>query len=280
MMTFIFMLHWILPVDYSPHTFSSVPSSLCCWFHLVRVISASVINSCSALTVVHDGFLADPTAMASLRSVIQREIIAVKHALANNTAHEGIVGDDLKDLLKDLQAYRAEVIARSKSESTKSMKTFSVLLKDCKRESDETAAPQSEPKRAKFSRVEIPRPGDSNTSKPPVSPEKTEAPPKKIKIASVPKSKSERGSSSTGGAGGAGGSRRKSSLPKKELQVQDSSKKSTRTNDLRQLRRDIQVGDIISVVKQAVRSNLDYQNRKNRIPLIDAIRIASCRHLV
>lgn len=47
-------------------------------------------------------------------AVIQDDILAVKHALANGIAFEALEGDDLKELLATLQAQRAEVIAASK----------------------------------------------------------------------------------------------------------------------------------------------------------------------
>ena len=54
------------------------------------------------------------------RAVIQDDILAVKHALANGIAFEALEGDDLKELLATLQAQRAEVIAATKREASAS----------------------------------------------------------------------------------------------------------------------------------------------------------------
>lgn len=52
--------------------------------------------------------------MTSLLSVIQRDIISVKHALANNIPHEGVTGRrDLEFLLKDLKDQRVEALSTS-----------------------------------------------------------------------------------------------------------------------------------------------------------------------
>lgn len=51
----------------------------------------------------------------SKRAVIQDDILAVKHALANGLGFEGLEGDDLKDLLLTLQDQRADVIASAKA---------------------------------------------------------------------------------------------------------------------------------------------------------------------
>lgn len=61
--------------------------------------------------------------MASMRSVIQREIMAVKHAMANSIAHEGVAPRDLDGVLLDLLAHRAEVIANESEPSHKPVKT-------------------------------------------------------------------------------------------------------------------------------------------------------------
>ena len=47
-------------------------------------------------------------------AVIQDDILAVKHALANGISFEALEGDDLKELLATLQVQRAEVIADAK----------------------------------------------------------------------------------------------------------------------------------------------------------------------
>lgn len=58
-----------------------------------------------------------------MRSVIQREIMAVKHAMANGIPHEGVANRDLDGVLVDLLAHRAEVIANESRPSHRPAKT-------------------------------------------------------------------------------------------------------------------------------------------------------------
>lgn len=168
-------------------------------------------------------------AATSLRSIIQREIIAVKHALANNMAHEGVEGDDLYDLLKDLQAHRAEVIAKAKTKPTEEQEPPLVHPARCRHSLEETenVLGESNSKRTKFARVEAPQQEDS-------LPLKTEA--------------DEEASAETDCAVELCD---EVSTPKEELQmVENKRRKSSKIEDLRQIRRDIKVGDVLSVVRQ------------------------------
>lgn len=188
--------------------------------------------------------------MASLRSVIQREIIAVKYALANNMAHEGVEGEDLEDVLRDLQAHKAEVIARSKSKAKGPPSPNSTPTPSCRREkpSDQNGdAQERKAKRTKLTRVQIPRP---SAETPPVANAipKTELDTTSAKCTEVIRPKPP---------------------ASKETKSPKHDSKSSRVADLRQIRRDIKVGDVLSVVRRGtlIRSLFVHHGRVRRASL-------------
>lgn len=149
--------------------------------------------------------------MASMRSVIQREIMAVKHAIANGIQHEGVAHQDLDVILLDLQAHRAEVMASEGG-------------------THQTPRPPARPKAKPISKT---------------------PPPPTVSREAIPHNKGGKKQKQVVGSPGQQGSANKRAPPETTQVIGTQRNKQAKTSNidfLRQLRRSIRVGDAVSVL--------------------------------
>lgn len=192
--------------------------------------AAAVLSAAAAATVV-------PSAMEKTKcAVIQDDILAVKHAMANGLAFEGLEGKALNELLLTLQAQRAEVmsggLSKAKPRPAKTsphpkVKTQPIPSK-ASRASATVAPPVAAtppPSQAKKSGAGSSRakPASKPTPKTPKSPQSSQAGTSKRPAPATPPSSS-------------GGGRAQKA------------KKNRYENPLRLLRKAIKVGDVVSVL--------------------------------
>lgn len=174
--------------------------------------------------------------MASLRSIIQREIVEVKHAISNNAAYEGVVGEDLQGVLNDLLIHRAEVIARSKvlshqqqprpAKPEATAHTPAPVTPSREQSKTEDVEFGQQQQRNKFTRVEL-----QTTSK---------------------SAKKAKGATTNGVANGGGAKevlgKRPAPASEERKVTGDSNQRNCLKDEVRQIRRDIEVGDVLSVL--------------------------------
>lgn len=211
-------------------------------------------------------------------SVIQDDILAAKYALANGVAFEGLEGDDLRELLQTLMTQRAQVIVSAKRELTDtSQSTFDGNSSSMSTTSTPTRGgpavdhllPQpprltvisrkSEPKKSRLIALSPPRAkarrkslkkrkskGSSSLSSP-------EAPSANTK-SHQNNGGSGSGSGAIGETGGSSNKKRHQTSPPSPSGDNGSSKKSKKKEpgkvDLRHLRKNIKVGDFVSVLME------------------------------
>lgn len=209
--------------------------------------------------------------MISLRSTIQREIIAVKHALANGIPHEGVAcGEDLELLLQDLQAHRAEVIASSKQQQHNQFTNNAIPGQQQKPQQQESplksmstmfTTPKSRAYRAKNA-CPVPRPGPGSTGGGSSSSIMSSSSSKFARVP-IPNSGSISASSSSSkkrklqvdrDRASATGTTKASEAHKRSVQISppppDANKAGLKSgvDFLRQIRRGIEIGDVLSVL--------------------------------
>ena len=159
-------------------------------------------------------------------AVIQDDILAVKHALANGIAFEALEGDDLKELLATLQAQRAEVIGAAKRSASSGAGGGASFTPTPPKAAPQRSAPKSSQ-------------GDQNA--------RAEAPAAKDKPSggAAPKRKS---ATPTKRPAPPARTQHTQAVPPQEEKVVKKPRVTSTAERLRQLRKSIRVRDVVSVL--------------------------------